>query len=75
MMSYEEKTNALGRPEWLFENLIFVIDFSNIFKYFLKLQKRICITFRAFGCFLEHPWMLRKSASNHLINLNCFDRS
>ena len=40
MTSYEEKKNALGRPERLFENLIFV-KFVENFNFVLKASKAI----------------------------------
>ena len=71
MRSDEEKKNGLGRPERLFENLIFVKIFK-FFKYFSKLQKTFSITFRVFGCFLEQSWMIKKSVPSNSINLKIF---
>ena len=67
MRSDEEKTNALGRPERLFENLIFVI-FLKIFDFVLKLQNRFYITFGVFRCVSEDLWMLEKPLTTNMKN-------
>ena len=58
MMSDEEKKNPLGRPEGLFENVIFM-KISKNSKFFLKLQNTFYITFGVFRC-AEDLWMLEK---------------
>ena len=74
MMTDDENKNALGRPERLFENLIFVKN-CEIIQIFFKASKRILYYTDTILMLPGHFWMLGEISIKNLKNLKNIDFS